>query len=63
MGILLKKNCLKIIFPAFVMLDTVVSALRGSCFPDLWIPSFGSAAGFIGAIFKAKMAQPRIKKV
>ena len=63
MGILLKKNCLKIIFPAFLMLDTVVSALRGSCFPDLWVSFFGSAAGFIGAIFKAKMAHPRIKKV
>ena len=59
-----EKNCLKIIFPAFLMLDKVVSALRGFCFPDLWVSFFGSAAAFsIGAIFKAKMAHPRIKKV
>ena len=58
-----KKLPKKIIFPAFLMLDTVVSALWGSCFPNLWVSFFGSAARFIGAIFKAKMAHPRIKKV
>ena len=62
-GYTFEKNCLKIIFPALLMLDTVVSALGGSCFPDLWVSFFGSAAGFIGAIFIAKMAHPRIKKV
>ena len=62
-GYTFEKNCLKITFPAFLMLDTVVSALRGSCFPDLWVSFIGSAAGFIGAIFKAKMAHPRIKNV
>ena len=36
-GYTFEKNCLKIIFPALLMLDTVVSALRGSCFPDLWV--------------------------
>ena len=44
------------------MLDTVVSALRGSCFPDLWLSLCGSAAGFIGAILKAKIAHPRMKR-
>ena len=62
-GYTFEKNCIKIIFPVLLMLDTVVSALRGSCFPDLWASVFGSAAGFIGAIFKAKMAYPHIKKV
>ena len=50
-GYTFEKNCLKIIFPAFLMLDTVVSALRGPRFPDLWVSFFGSAAGFIGAKF------------
>ena len=58
-----EKNCLIMIFPVFLMLNTVVSALRGSCFPDLRVSFCGSAAGFIGAIFKAKMARPHIKKV
>ena len=62
-GYTFEKNCLKIIFPAFLMLDTVVSALRGSCFPDLWVSFFGSVAGFICAIFKARMAHPHIKEV
>ena len=61
-GYTFEKNCLKIIFLALLMLDTVVNALRGSCFPDLWVSFFGSAAGFIGAIFKAKMAHPHIKR-
>ena len=53
-GYTFEKNCLKIIFPALLMLG----ALRGSCFQDLWVSFSGSAAGFLGAIFKAKMAHP-----
>ena len=40
--------------------DLWVSFLGGAGFMGIY---FGSAAGFIGTIFKAKMAHPRIKKV
>ena len=62
-GYTFEKNCLKIIFPALLMLDTVVSAFTRLLFSGFMGIFFGSVAGFIGAIFKAKMAYRRIKKV